>query len=410
MHISELTGKKILIAGYGMEGIATETYLRAKVPTAVIGIADKNSGSEYLNDQSEYNIAIKTPGILKNLIQIPYTTATNIFFAQVKGKVIGVTGSKGKSTTSSLIYHILNTAGKQVHLAGNIGNPLLSELLISNTSEDIWVCELSSYQTEDLTYSPHISIITSLFPEHMTYHGSVEAYYDAKKNMLQYMQPDDYYIYNPRFPRLQQWAAEVKGKAVPYGGSLPLESGDSPLLGLHNHDNMRAAATLAHLMGIDDATIIQAIRSFKPLPHRLEKVGTWKGITFYDDAISTAPESTIAALEALPQVSVILLGGEDRGYDFSTLAHALHKHLVPTLIVFPESGTKIEAEVRHIHGYTPQIVSVRSMQEAVNRAYAAASPNTICLLSTASPSYSLWKNFEEKGTEFQKWARELGTA
>ncbi len=405
MKLAELRNKKVLILGYGREGKATEAYLKAKLPECIVGVADKIFDKDYLNKQKDYDIAIKTPGIPRSFISIPYTTATNIFFGNVNAYTIGVTGSKGKSTTSSLIHHILQTAGRRTHLVGNIGNPMLNEALEPYDKEDIFVCELSSYQTEDLQYSPHISVITSLFPEHMNYHGDIPTYYEAKKRIFSHSTADDYLIYNPNYDALKKWAENAICKAVPYDNTFSL--GEVSLLGEHNRENARGAATVARILGISDDIIRDAISTFKPLPHRLEKVGEYRGIMFYDDAISTAPESTISAIESLPQIGTLILGGEDRGYDFKTLVKVIATHQIPNLVFFPTSGETIAKLITERTDYKPQLFHTNSMEQAVRFSYNNTAAGKICLLSTASPSYTLWKNFEDKGNEFQKWVKTL---
>lgn len=408
MKLEELKNKKILILGYGKEGRATEQYLKEKLPGVVFGIADQIRDPNYLASQKDYDIAIRTPGIPKSLVTIPYTTATNIFFANCTGVTIGVTGSKGKSTTASLIHHILETSGKKSHLIGNIGNPMLLELLMPYTADEIYVIELSSYQTEDLNFSPHISVITSLFPEHMDYHGSVEQYYQAKHNLITHTNPDDYYIYNPRYEILHQWAKDAHCRPIQIRTEHHIKN--NPLLGEHNHANAMLAASTCHLFGLTDVEIEAAILTFKPLAHRLELVGTFHAVTFYDDAISTAPESTIEALKSLPSVGTLILGGEDRGYDFKDLVNAILFFKIPNIVLFPESGNKIEEILKNKTDMLPTIFKTVSMEEAVQFAYKNTPLGSICLLSTASPSYSLWKNFEEKGAEFQKCVRKLGNS
>jgi len=431
MKLEELKNKKIIILGYGIEGKSVYEYLTQHYPQQEIAITDKKNGEDYLNKQKGYDVAIKSPGIHKSNVIIPYTTATNIFFANVKGMTIGVTGSKGKSTTSSLIYSIVKQgmkdalrlpsyhAGKKVHLVGNIthtldpiGTPMLTELLKSNEADDIWVCELSSFQLDDIRYSPHISVITSFFPEHMDYHGSVEKYFSAKKNILQYAKPTDYFIYNPKFEALQKLARETKAKAIPYNNSLPFTLYPLPLPGEHNVDNVKAAVTVAELLKIPDQIIDESIKNFKPLPHRLEKVGTFRGITFYDDAIATTPEATIQAIQTVKNIGTIFLGGQDRGYDFAKLAEIIVLYKIPNIVLFPDSGEKIEKELR-IMNYELRknekskinIFKTSSMEDAVRFAYENTKPGAIALLSTASPSYSVWKNFEEKGNLFKKYAK-----
>lgn len=394
--------KKILILGHGKEGQATEKFLKEYLPDAIIGIADQKININYLDEQKNYDLIIRSPGISKKLITRSYTTATNIFFANINNVIIGVTGTKGKSTTASLIYSILKTTGKKVHLVGNIGLPMLEEMLKPIGKEDIFVIELSSYQLDDIKYSPHVAVVLDLFPEHMNYHGNIENYYQAKKNIIKYLTAKDYFVYNPRFPNLCNWAKDTKAKAIPYEPNLLLQDKDIPLLGEHNRENIKAALTVAHIFNINNEIIIKAIKNFKPLPHRLELVGNFKGISFYDDAISTTPESTIYAIESLKNIGTIFLGGEDRGYDFSQLVKSLKDHQIANLVLFPESGEKILSLLNKENNYFPKIFSAKNMEEAVKFAYGNTKTGSICILSCASPSYSLWKNFEEKGNEFQK--------
>lgn len=408
MTIQELTGKKILIVGYAKEGKATEAFLKEKVPSAHVSVVDQSQGENYLAHQTEFDVAVKSAGIHADLLKIPYTTATNIFFANVKGMTIGITGTKGKSTTTSLIYALLKQAGRKAHLVGNIGNPMLSELISSNNEDDIWVCELSSYQLSDIDYSPHIGVMVSLFPEHMDYHGGVENYYAAKARLVAHMTENDYFVYNAAFEKIGEIARHTKAKSVQFVEDLPFDKAIVPLLGEHNQSNVRAAVTVGKILGVSEADMEEAVINFQALPHRLQNVGTYKSITFVDDAISTTPQSTLAALEAITQVGTILLGGQDRGYDFAELVKVLAEKNIPNLVLFPESGAKIRLELENSATYHPRVLETASMQEAVQFAYDNTPEGMVCLLSTASPSYTLWKNFEVKGDEFQKIVKELG--
>ncbi|MEK7575258.1 MAG: UDP-N-acetylmuramoyl-L-alanine--D-glutamate ligase [Patescibacteria group bacterium] len=410
MKLSELKDRKIAILGFGIEGQATLRFLKHFFPEKEIGIADQKDGPNYLEKLKGYDVVIKTAGIPGRLATQPYTTATNIFFANTKGKIIGVTGSKGKSTTASLIFAMLKTAGLDVRFVGNIGTPALDELCVTEPADRVYVCELSSYQLEDLKYSPHISVFINFFPEHLDYHDGLEKYWEAKKNILTRATGADYFVYNPDYLGLKALAEETKAQTVPFVTTLPFSEDVIPLLGKHNVDNVRAAATAARIMGVSDAQIEKAVRAFKPLPHRLEKVGTYKDITFYDDAISTTPESTIAALEALPNVGTLFLGGKDRGYDFTALAQTIFEKNILNIVLFPESGARIlealEDSAKKNGTMLPKIFPTSDMKEAVTFAYANTPSGSVCLLSAASPSYSLWKNFEEKGTLFQTLVKE----
>lgn len=382
--------KNVLIVGYGREGKVTEKFLQQFYPQLKIGIADQSLNKKYLDEQENYDFAIKTPGIPKNKIKIPYTTATNLFFSRVKNKTIGITGSKGKSTTSSLIYAILKEGGKKVRLLGNIGAPMLEVLLEPAKKDEIFVLEMSSYQLDDIEYSPNIAVVTNLFPEHMNYHGSIENYYAAKKNIIK---KSDIFVFNPKNKILKKWSKEVP--SIPFAKKI--KGLEIPLLGEHNKENIKAAITVAKLLKISDAAIKRAVKNFKSLPHRLEFVGEFRGIKFYDDAISTTPESTIEAIKALKKIGTIFLGGEDRGYDFTELEKTLRKFKIKNIVLFPDSGKRI---LKSRKGFN--ILETSSMKDAVQFAYENTPKGSICLLSMASPSYSLWKNFEVKGDEFQK--------
>lgn len=371
--------KKVAILGYGREGKITEKYIRKNYPALKIGILDQKLDKNYLKRQEDYDLAIKTSGISKSKIKITYTTATNIFFARNKNFTIGVTGSKGKSTTASLIFEILKAAGKKVRLIGNIGNPMLEVLLGKIDPEEIFVIELSSYMLEDIEYSPNIAVMTNLFPEHMDYHGGVANYYAAKKNIFKFQKPGNFAI------------------KAPFHEKIPLKKSEIPLLGAHNLRNIQVAIKVARLLKISETAIKKAIQNFKPLPHRLEFIGEKNGVKFYDDAISTTPESTIAAIKTLKNIGTIFLGGENRGYDFRELEKTLRKYKIKNIVLFPDSGKRM---LKSRRGFN--ILETRSMKEAVSFAFKNTLKGQICLLSTASPSYSLWKDFEEKGDEFQE--------
>mgnify|MGYP001581244747 FL=1 len=374
--------KNICILGYGNEGKISEKYIKINYPHLECGILDQSLDKNYLEKQENYNLAIKTPGISKTKLKIPYITATNIFFSQNKNFTIGITGSKGKSTTASLIYEILKTAGKKVRLIGNIGNPMLEVLLKKVDPNEIFVIELSSYMLDDIEYSPNIAVLLNLFPEHMNYHGKIENYYEAKNNIFKFQKSGDIAI------------------QFPFKEKISFKKNEIPLLGAHNLNNIKAAIKVARLFKISDSVIKKAIKNFKPLPHRLEFVGEFKGIKFYDDAISTTPESTIMAIKALKNIGTIFLGGQDRGYDFRELEKILKLYRIQNIVLFPETGNRI---LKSRKGFN--IFETRSINNAVKFAFKNTPKGRICLLSTASPSYSIWKNFEEKGDLFQYFVK-----
>lgn len=397
--------RNVLILGYGKEGKTTERYLRELFPDLGIDIADKVTDPAYLERQKEYDFAIKTPGIPKRLVSIPYTTATNIFFSQVRNIVVGVTGSKGKSTTASLIHAILKEAGLKTRLLGNIGTPMLGIMLGPVDPDEILVVELSSYQLDDISYSPDIAVVLNLFPEHMDYHDGVGRYYEAKRNILKYQVPGGSFVYNGNDETLRLWES-VEGVArISFSGTDDAQEDiETRLKGNHNRDNIAAALAVAGIFGIPEDVSKRAIAAFEPLPHRLQNIGSYRSITFYDDAISTTPESTMMALQAIPDVDTILLGGEDRGYDFTRLEDALREKGARNVVLFPDSGPRI---LRTRDGFN--VLETSSMEEAVAFAYAHTKRGGVCLLSAASPSYSLWKNFEEKGDQYRECVERLAT-
>lgn len=376
--------KNVCIVGYGKDGKTAERYINEKYPNLKIGILDKNLDKNYLKKQEDFDLAVKTPGISKTKVTIPYVTSANIFFSQNKNFTIGVTGSKGKSTTASLIYEIIKASGKKTRLIGNIGNPMLEVLLKKVDSDEIFVIELSSYMLDDIEYSPNIALILNLFPEHMDYHVGVENYYEAKRNIFKFQKIGDCAL------------------TPPFSEKISLKKNKIPLIGLHNLKNIKAAIKVARIIGISDSDIKKAVKNFKPLPHRLEFVGEVEGVKFYDDSISTTPESTIEAIKSLKKIGTIFLGGEDRGYDFSDLERNLRASGIKNLVLFPESGNRI---LKSRKGFN--ILRTKNMRESVNFAFKNTPKGKICLLSTASPSYSVWKSFEEKGDLFKSSVKEL---
>jgi UDP-N-acetylmuramoylalanine--D-glutamate ligase len=391
-----------LIVGYGKEGRASHEYLKKFYPGLRVGIADLKQGKNYLNKQENFEIAIKTPVVPHEKMKIPYTTATNLFFSHVQNKIIGVTGTKGKSTTASLIAHFLKVAGKKVELHGNIGSPMLARVARLIPQDTTFVLELSSYQLEDITSSPQIAVVTTLFPEHMDHHGSLEKYYAAKKNIINFQTASDYFVYNSKNRLLRSWSKTSSAKTIQESKNLPLDLGKTELQGNHNVSNAKLAVAVAELLELPKPVVVSGLKTFRALPHRLQNIGTFKGITFYDDAISTTPESTLAALSTLKNVSTIFLGGEDRGYSFKVLEEKILKSKIRNIVLFPETGKKMFTQKSKLN-----ILRTTQMQDAVRFAYEHAKPESVVLLSCASPSYTLWKNFEEKGDEFQKWVKKL---
>ncbi len=441
MRIGELSGKKVCILGFGREGQATLRMLEKHAPTAKITIADRNlelqatshelqAGPDYLKNLSRFDFIIKSPGIPPqpelDAIRKKITSGTQIFLDSIKDTgaiVIGVTGSKGKSTTSTLIYELLKAGGKRVFLIGNIGKPSIE--YIDEAKKDVYfVLEMSSYQLMDLTVSPHIAVVTSFFPEHLDYHGSLEAYKEAKKHIARFQTKDDLIFFNGTSDGAKEIARESHGTVVPFAGDeCPVPIFKTHLLGEHNRSNIAGAYKVAQHLGVPSDICIDVIKAFKGLPHRLQSIGIHHGIEWIDDAISTTPESTIAALDALGAgVRTIILGGQDRGNDFTELGKRIISSSIKNVILFPGSGPRIRQAIIDAMMLASQpdqwvaFYDAPDMPTAVSMANKAtghpsatlrageppATGHPICLLSTASPSYGMFKNFEEKGEKFKE--------
>lgn len=429
MKIQDLSGKKICILGFGKEGQAVLSTLEKHATKTEITIADKNpqlqatghklqTGPDYLKNLDRFDIIIKSPGIPPqpefDSLKHNVTSSTQIFLDSIAGSgaiVIGVTGSKGKSTTASLIHEMLQAGGKNVSLIGNIGEPAISHLDEAEKGK-IFVMEMSSYQLADLTVSPQIAVVTSVFPEHLDYHASAplstgltpfERYKFAKKNVARFQNNEDIIFYCSTSDGAREIAMKSAGIRIPFSADecpIPIEK--THLIGEHNRSNIAAAYKVGVHLKIPDEAMLTAIRDFRGLPHRLQSIGVRHGIVWVDDAISTTPESTIAAMDALgDRVETIILGGQDRGNDFTELARRIKRSSVKTVILFPGSGPRIREAIGDAHADVC-FHEADSMEKAVQFAKKRTMASKTVLLSTASPSYGMFKNFEEKGDAFRK--------
>ncbi|MFT7184322.1 MAG: UDP-N-acetylmuramoylalanine--D-glutamate ligase [Oceanicoccus sp.] len=406
---------KFLVLGFGKEGKSTFEYLKKTYPKAEIGVADQNQieladgitghiGEDYLDALPHYDMIIKSPGIPWNDELIKHkdriTSATQIFFDQLdpSNTVIAVTGSKGKSTTASLMAAVLEAMKKPVVLVGNIGEPMLNH---AEKKDTFFVAELSSYQLEHTWIKPKIAIFTCLFPDHLDYHGSFENYSTAKARVTEKQGPDDVLIYHKKYSAIDQLSTQALRLGI-----NKYKTTEALLPGAHNQDNIALVRTAAHVLELDKETVDKTIASFKVLPHRLEVVREYQGVTYVDDANATTPQGTLAALRTYKgQIGTIFLGGLDRGYDFKELGQELADQKVANVILFPDSGPAIQKAWPT--DYTPQIFETKSMEDAVNWASENTEEGRLCLLSMASPSYSIFKNYKDKGAQFQRYVNAL---
>jgi UDP-N-acetylmuramoyl-L-alanine---L-glutamate ligase len=451
-----IADKKILILGFGKEGQSTYELLRRALPSQIITIADldkeiekKNPslvndnnlnlilGESYLDHLSDFDIIFKTPGI--SLKDINYSfdvekilTQTDLFLKIFSKQVIGITGTKGKSTTSSSIYHILSLQNSNVVLVGNIGIPPFT-MLSKIDKETRILCELSSHQLEYISIAPHISVLLNLYQEHLDHYISFEHYQLAKWNITLHQNIDDYFIFNSDDSLINDLVKKnnLERKYFPFSAEKSVENGcylqdekiyfskdcntncifdsaETPfLVGSHNLLNLMAAINVCKILDVPDNIIIEGIKTFKGLPHRIEYVGLYHNIHFYNDSISTIPQATIQAVEALKNVDTLILGGFDRGIDYSGLIDYLAKSNINHLIFIADAGKRMLEILKKNFPEIKDYDYVDSMESAVNIAMQKTQPEKICLLSPAAASYGMFKNFEERGDIFKKLIKKV---
>jgi UDP-N-acetylmuramoylalanine--D-glutamate ligase len=440
MKLENIKRKKVLILGFAREGKDTFKFLRKLFPEKVLGIADSNPqckylikdeesrkirwhlGKDYLKSLKYYDVIIKSPGIPIHLLEIEkalkegkITSQTEIFFENYKGKIVGITGTKGKSTTATLIYKVLKEEGLKVHLAGNIGKPVLNYLTTSNENE-IFVYELSSHQLYNLKISPHVAVFLNIYPEHLDYYKDFNEYLMAKANITLWQRENDFLVYNFRDKNIREIAKKSRARKIPIKDySKILENigiKKTHFYGKFYGLNIACAIEVGKIFGLEKEKIKRAIKKFKPLPHRLEYVGKFRGIEFFNDSLSTIPQTTIAALESLGnKVQTLILGGYDRGLDFKELAKEILKRKIKNLILFPETGEKIWKEILSLvnnDSQLPHAILVQNMKDAVKVSFEITEKNKICLLSPSSPSFGIFKDYKERGNLFKKYVRYYG--
>jgi len=390
MKLAELKDKSIVILGFGREGKDTLLFLKKTFPKKKIAIADQKLDKNYLKKLDDYDVIIKTPGIpfkiLPRSILDRVVTQTDIFFDNCPGTIIGVTGTKGKSTTSSMIYQTLKSGGVKAYLIGNIGQPVLSFLKKAD-DQSVFVYELSAHQLFKIRKNPRIAVLLNIYPEHLDYYRNLQEYVQTKANITKFQTKRDYLIYNCLDPKVKRIARASRAKKV-------------PIRGKYYQLDMAAAKAVAKIFKVPE------LKKFEFLPHRLEYVGKFKGIEFYNDSLSTIPETAIEAMDFLGKnVQTLMLGGFDRGLSFKNLAQRIKKSGVKTIILFPTTGQRIwqaisKTAIRHFF--------VKNMTTAVKLAYQHTEKNKICLMSPASPSFGLFKDYAERGEMFKKFVKKYG--
>lgn len=419
---NRLTNKRVLILGYGREGKSTLRFLEQYVPDAFVAVADRNesaldevrqkglpvfAGERYLEAINRFDVVVKTPGITLREVtvaaQVEITSQTDLFLSQFHAQTIGITGTKGKSTTTTLVYHLLESSGRDALLTGNIGIPCF-DVMERIRPESIVVYELSAHQLEYVHNSPRVGVLLNVFEEHLDHFGTFERYKQAKLNLLRFMEADDYAVVHDS---LMTEAMELGVNSVLFPNmAFDIDEDALPLLGAHNLLNVKAALCACWAYGIAPDELIPHLYTFQPLEHRLEPVGTFGGVVFVNDSISTIPQAAVSACQALGRVDFLLLGGFDRGIDYQPLVDYLKQHPLPYLLFTGEAGARMRRMMEE-QGVNAVLANYASMEEAFRYLSLHAKPGAVCLLSPAASSYDQYKNFEERGAKFKRLASEF---
>ena len=443
-YFASLRGKKIAVLGLGVSNRPLVKLLlefgcdvtgcdrtpREKLDADVLALEEMGCklrlGDTYL-DGVEADVLFRTPGMHPGNPAIQalaakgakVTSEMEVFFEVCPCKRIAVTGSDGKTTTTTLISEMLKAAGKTVWLGGNIGTPLLP-LVRQMQEADFAVVELSSFQLMDMTRSPEIAVVTNLAPNHLDVHKDMDEYVEAKKNIFAYQTASDRLILNADnaitvgftgngetrfFSRRGSAHVCLEGNTITRGGKPVLEVGDILIPGVHNIENYMAAIAAVEGL-VEDEVIRQVATTFGGVEHRIELVRIKDGVKFYNDSIASSPSRTIAGLRSFSEKVILIAGGYDKHIPYDVLGPEICAH-VKTLVLGGATGPQIRAAVEACHGEKPAIIDCADFESAVRAAAAAAVAGDIVLMSPASAAFDQFKNFMVRGEFFKKLVREL---
>jgi UDP-N-acetylmuramoylalanine--D-glutamate ligase len=424
-------GKRVAVLGLGIEGRDAINFLLGKGADITLfdakdereldfsGIDKRKikiiTGKKYLKDGlNGFELVVRSPGVYRFIpeinkaeaVGVKITSAIKIFFDECPGKIVGVTGTKGKGTTSTLIFEILKKGGKDVFLAGNIGKPYLE--LLPRLGGSSWVImEMSSFQLIDMEVSPHIAVVLNVTSDHLDWHKSLEEYVRSKVNIVKYQDTDDFAVINEEYETSRDFAADAEGKIVFFSkeelGKKYKE--DLLLRGRHNLENIAAAVAVGECVGISEEIILKAVRSFKGLEHRLELVGKVGGVTFYNDSFATGPQPTIAAVNSFSEPETLILGGSDKGLDYGQLRKVIEGNQnVRNLILIGNIGEKIGAG---IPGKDIFNLGRTSMTRIVKKAFEVTPEGGVVILSPAAASFDMFKNYKDRGNQYKNAVKSL---
>ena len=436
---------KIAILGFAGQGQSAYHYWNKPENDITICDSDANTpvpqnvktqfGKDALKNLDAFDLLIRTPVLHPRQIQEANPDAPNILdkvwtntneFLEVcpTKNIIGVTGTKGKGTTSTLITRMLDEAGERVHLGGNIGIPPLDMLANAIQPDDWVILELANFQLIDLKTSPHIAVCLMIEPEHLNWHESIDEYVETKRQLFAHQGEDDIAVYYADNNYSRSIAQSSKGLTIPFmsepgayvsddasgneyimiDGHKICDIADIKLLGKHNWQNVCAAITTVWNITQDVDAIRKAIAGFRGLPHRLEKVREVDGVTYYNDSFSAAPGAAVAALDAIKGNKVLIVGGVDKGIDLDELARSMlmHREELRRIIIIGEIARKLEKELV-AHSLTNyDLLTNVSMTDIVHHAKSVASPGDTVILSPGTSSFDMFKNFEDRGLQFKE--------
>jgi len=444
--MENLKNKKIAVLGLGINNVGlAEFLLKQKVDFT---ICDKNTearkkypkfaknklvswrlGENYLNNLVDFDIVFRTPGIpyfipeIQKAIKkgVEVSSQTKLFFDLCPCKIIGVTGTKGKGTTTTLIYNILKASGKKAYLAGNIGKDPFE--FLAKLKKNDWVClELSSFQLQDLHKSPNIGVVLNITQEHLDYHKSIEEYREAKASIVKWQTDKDFAAVNFDYPVSKKFSALSGGQVyffsrfgkVKKGAyienknvvlvdkgkkSVVCDTAKLKLRGQHNWENITAAITASYLAGAKLPATKKEVLNFKGLEHRLELTGIKKGVSYYNDSFATTPESTIAAIKAFNEPVVLICGGSEKGSDYTELGKVIKNSTIRTVILIGQTAQKIKKSI----GKTDieLIEGCKNMDDIFAAIKKVAQKGDIVLLSPACASFGMFKNYKDRGNRFK---------
>ena len=431
--MDQFKNRKIAVIGEGLEGKSSLEFFKRQ--GAEVEIRDQKQGEDYLEDLEKFDLVVRSPGVKLSDLEgkvskEKISSQTKIFMDLCPCAVIGVTGTKGKGTTSSLIYEMLKAEDRDAYLGGNIGVPPLD--FIEKLTPNSWVVlEMSSFQLADLEKSPHIGVMLMVTSEHMDYHNDINEYVDAKRNILRHQTENDFAIVNRDYPPSNESDILTQGKAYyvsrereveegcfalgnqvilrTNGNSIPIiDTRELLLRGEHNQENVCAAVIAAYLAGVRAGTIIKTLQSFKGLEHRLELVGKINGVEYYNDSFSTTPETAIAAIKSFHNPEILILGGSSKNSAFAELGKVIGEaENIKAIIGIGEEWARIKKEIKNVRPETLIIEGADTMEKIVLAASKLAFPGDVVLLSPACASFGMFQNYKDRGLQFKEQVGKL---